>query len=88
MKRETQRAKVKRWLLNDKTLTPIEALEMFGCFRLAAIVHNLRDEDNMNIHTELVTNKYGTKYARYNLVKSSVNDSILDELNPSGEWRR
>jgi len=42
----------------------------------------------MNIHTELVTNKYGTKYARYNLVKSSINDSILDELNPSGEWRQ
>ena len=88
MKRETQRSKVKRWLSTGRTITPMEALEQFGCFRLAAIICNLREEDKMNIHTELVTNKYGTKYARYNLVESSVNDSILDELNPSGEWRQ
>jgi len=88
MKRETQRSKIKTHLQSGRTITPIDALEMYGCFRLAAIVHNLRDEDEMNIRTDLVTNRYGTKYAKYILVKSSINQSILDELNPTGEWRR
>jgi len=42
----------------------------------------------MNIQTELVKNKYGTKYAKYSLIKKSLNGSILDELNPTGEWRQ
>jgi hypothetical protein len=88
MKRKSQREKIKEWLTNGKSITPIEALEMFGCFRLAAIVCLLREEDNMNIETKLVTNRYGTKYAKYKIVKSSLNNSILDELNPTGEWRK
>lgn len=88
MKRETQRTKVKKHLESGRSITPMDALEMFGCFRLAAIICNLREEDKMNIETELVTNRYGTKYAKYILVKSSVNQSILDELNPTGEWRQ
>jgi len=88
MKRETQRTKVKNHLESDRSITPMDALEMFGCFRLAAIICNLREEDNMNIETELVKNRYGTKYAKYSLIKSSVNQSILDELNPTGEWRQ
>lgn len=81
MKRETQRIKVKRYLESGQTITPIEALEMFGCFRLAAIVHSLREKDNMNIETELVINKYGTKYAQYNLKKYVANDMLFKTLN-------
>jgi len=64
MKRETQRAKVKRWLLNDKTLTPIEALEMFGCFRLAHIIWDIRQ--NRHVYTRMIKHpRYGTSFAEY-----------------------
>tara|TARA_R100000458_G_scaffold58218_1_gene65808 strand:- start:233 stop:499 length:267 start_codon:yes stop_codon:yes gene_type:complete len=88
MKRVTQKEKVKEHLEGGKSITPMDALEMFGCFRLAAIICNLREEEGMRIDTELVTNRYGTKYAKYTLVKSSINNTILDELNPTGEWRK
>ncbi len=88
MKRETQRSKVKKHLESGLPITPIDALEKYGCFRLAAIIHDLRHDDDMFIEKELITNKYGTKYAKYSLRKKSVNSSILDELNPTGEWRK
>lgn len=88
MKRETQRSKVKKHLESGLPITPIDALEKYGCFRLAAIIHDLRHDDDMLIEKELITNKYGTKYAKYSLRKKSVNSSILDELNPTGEWRK
>jgi Helix-turn-helix domain len=28
--------------LEDNPITPLEALELYGCFRLAAIIHTLR----------------------------------------------
>ncbi len=39
--------------MNGRSLTTLEALTMFGCFRLAARISNLRDE-GMDIHTEIV----------------------------------
>ena len=30
------------WLLRGNTITPIQALNMFGCFRLGARIFNLR----------------------------------------------
>ena len=88
MKRETQRSKVKKHLESGLPITPMDALERYGCFRLAAIIHDLKHDDGMLIEKELIKNKYGTKYAKYSLRKKSVNSSILDELNPTGEWRK
>lgn len=35
------------------TITPLEALELYGCFRLAAIIHDLKKEHN--IETEMIS---------------------------------
>lgn len=48
-------------------LTPLDALEKFGCFRLAARVHELRQAGHP-IHRELVYDG-GTSYARYYMEK-------------------
>tara|TARA_R100000458_G_scaffold55965_1_gene60425 strand:+ start:399 stop:875 length:477 start_codon:yes stop_codon:yes gene_type:complete len=77
MKRETQKSKVKKHLESGQSITPIDALERYGCFRLAAIIWTLKHEDGMNIKTENVKNKYGTKYGKYTL----VNDSCKKENN-------
>jgi len=61
---DTQLKKVRKHLLDGKSITPIEALNMFGAFRLGAIIFVLRKEYEMNIVTEMIYN--GRKrYAKY-----------------------
>lgn len=51
---DSQNALIKGWLLNGKSITPLDALNMFGCFRLSARIANLRDE-GLPIVTDMVT---------------------------------
>lgn len=53
--------------LKSNTITAIEALNLFGCFRLAARIADLRDEGHMIITENLKVN--GKRIARYRLVK-------------------
>ena len=53
MKPESQNALIKGWLLNGHSITSLDALNMFGCFRLSARIANLK-EQGMNITTEMV----------------------------------
>lgn len=53
MKTESQNALIKGWLLNGNSITALDALNMFGCFRLSARISNLK-EQGMNITTEMV----------------------------------
>lgn len=63
----TQYALVRKHLMSGKTLTPIQALEKFGCYRLAAVVNKLRKE-GLQISTELM--KGGEHaYAKYKIIK-------------------
>lgn len=48
---ETQNLQVLNYLKTGKILTPIEALDMFGCFRLAARIYELKD-NGWPIHCE------------------------------------
>ena len=63
----SQRLKIKKWLEDGKTLTPIDALERFGCFRLAARIDDLR-RDGLDIETKY---KYqnGKRFASYGLAR-------------------
>ena len=74
MERVTQKSKIKKHLQSGQPITPIDALERYGCFRLAAIIHTLKNHYGMNIKTELVKNKYGTKYGKYTMVKLSEDE--------------
>lgn len=38
----TQRERILKWLQSGRTLSPIEALDIMNCFRLAARIHELR----------------------------------------------
>ena len=67
MKPESQNALIKGWLLNGKSITPMEALNMFGCFRLSARIANLRDE-GLAVVTDMVTIN-DKRVARYYLQK-------------------
>ena len=62
----TQNQQIKSYLKQGKTITPLQALNKFGCFRLAARISDLRNE-GLNIATKIVT-KEGKSYASYRLV--------------------
>lgn len=53
MKTESQNNLIKAWLMNGRSITPLQALDMFGCFRLSARIENLRKE-GMDIKTDLI----------------------------------
>jgi hypothetical protein len=44
MKTDSQNALIRGWLLNGYSITTLEALNMFGCFRLSARIANLKDQ--------------------------------------------
>ena len=48
----SQTARIKAALLRGETLTPMDALRRFGCFRLGARIWDLRNKQGMNIRTE------------------------------------
>ena len=62
----TQRELIRDDLLRGKTITPIDALEKYGCYRLAARICELRKE-GMDIST--YQDPANNMYAKYSLVQ-------------------
>lgn len=65
----TQSEQILEHLEQGKSITPIEALELYGCFRLSAIILKLRQQ-GCDIVTHHERNSSGTgTHARYELVR-------------------
>ena len=67
--------KIERHLRKGKTITPMEALVVFGVFRLASIVHRLRQR-GFCIYTVLKTDENGHKYASYAMEQDKGQRSV------------
>ena len=67
MPKLTQNQQILEYLKSGKTITPLIALEKFGCFRLSARIFNLREEGHAII-TKNVTRK-GKTFAEYSLLQ-------------------
>jgi hypothetical protein len=65
-KRPTQAGRILRFLQDGQRLTAIDALELFGCFRLAARIHELRRE-GWGIAERTVETASGKRIAEYSL---------------------
>ena len=65
-KQNSQIENIRQYLLDGNAITPIEALNKFGCFRLAAVINNLNKE-NLNIETTIIKEN-GKKFAKYKLI--------------------
>ena len=61
----SQNEAIRKHLEKGKAITPLEALERYGCFRLAARVADLRRE-GLDIECSTETTN-GKRYARYRL---------------------
>jgi len=63
---KTQNDKIKSYFTKGKAITPIDALNKFGCLRLSARIKDLRD-GGLNIATKYVT-KAGKTFASYSKI--------------------
>ena len=70
---ESQNKQIKAWLESGKSLTPLEAINLFNSLRLGARVFDLKNDYGMNIKTEMVE-EYGKRYAKYSLEKDEEQD--------------
>ena len=61
---ESQNKQILNHLQSGLSITPVEALIKFGCFRLAARINFLRNKGH-NIKTELKETPSGKSYALY-----------------------
>ena len=71
----TQSAKVLYHLQNYGSLTAIEALELFACFRLAARINDLKEAGH-DIQMEMKKLKNGKKVAVYSIPKIQVQGEL------------
>jgi hypothetical protein len=62
---QTQKKLIRKHLLRGKSITPLDAMLKFGCFRLGARIHELRSE--MPIQSELVALPNKKRVARYRM---------------------
>ena len=66
MNTDTQCKQIASHLEGGKTITALEALNLFGCFRLASRIHDLRVQ-GYNIIVERITTATGKSVAQYRL---------------------
>lgn len=66
---KSQVENIKEYLQNGNSITPLDALNLFGCFRLSDVIFRLRNS-GLNIRMELIKmpNKGGKGFAKYSLV--------------------
>lgn len=65
---ETQTAQILAHLKTGRSITPIDALNRYGCFRLGARIYDLK-QDGHNIYREMVETDSGKRVASYTLVQ-------------------
>jgi hypothetical protein len=63
-KRPTQAGRILAYLRAGHRITALDALELFGCFRLAARIHELR-QDGWRIQERAVETRGGKRVAEY-----------------------
>ena len=61
---ESQNKQIKAYLEEGNSITAIQALEKFGCFRLAARIKDLKDS-GMVIDKAMIANNEGKHHAIY-----------------------
>lgn len=65
----TQEEMVLEYLKAGNSLTPLDALQKFGCFRLSAVIFNLKKYGH-NIKTEMISN--GTRFGKKQFAKYTI----------------
>lgn len=65
----TQTAAIKAALLKGEVITPIDALNRFGCMRLGARIWDLRNE---GLPIEMILSEGKKKFAKYFITPANI----------------
>lgn len=64
----SQKARILEHMRKGHSITPLEALNSFGCLRLGARIADIKAEGYL-VHTEMIKDpRTGKRYAQYSLV--------------------
>ena len=66
MNAKSQNAKILSYLKKGRRLTALQALEKFGCFRLASRIHDLKEH---GIESKFITLQNGKRVKQYFISK-------------------
>lgn len=64
----SQRAQIQKYMENGHRITQLEALNLFGCMRLATRVFEMR-ERGIDVRTDMITVPSGKRVAQYYIPK-------------------
>jgi hypothetical protein len=64
MKTDSQPTAILRHMMEGRTISPLEALGVYKTYRLAAVIHRLREE-GFNIETRIKRDPKGRRFAEY-----------------------
>lgn len=62
---KSQRERILAYLLSGKTLTPMQALKRFGCFRLSARIWSLKGKPDYYLIESKIVEINGKRVAKY-----------------------
>jgi len=65
----SQNKKIAEWLKQGNSITAMEALNMFNCFRLASRITDLKQKFGLRIVTDRVMTPSGKRVAQYKLAE-------------------
>ena len=80
-KKMTQNSLILKHLQENGKINPLESLNLYGCFRLGAIIFTLREEGH-NIETKMKNN--GVKknhFAEYHYKGDGKQMDLMDRIN-------
>ena len=63
---KSQTDQILEWMLSGRPITPLEALNRFGCNRLAARIADIKARGYL-VYSEFVTTLGGKKVKQYNM---------------------
>ncbi len=75
-KNPTQKTKILWHLKAGKTITPLQALAYFNCFRLGARIWDIK-QMGFKIKRELITTNSGKVVAEYSLIKGYTQGKLF-----------
>ena len=65
----SQNKRIAEWLKSGNSITAMEALNMFNCFRLASRITDLKQKFGLRIVTDRVMTPSGKRVASYKLAE-------------------
>lgn len=80
VKKLTQAEQILNYMKTGHTITTLEALHFFSCFRLASRISELRSEGHPIVTDMIKTQNSGKMVARYRLANVNAQTSI--EMSP------